>query len=479
MKPMWRSAVWLACAGCAQLFGIDNTTSGSDAGTSATLTVTRRSVGASVISAPEDLSMLTATFYFPASDPTMLQAVAGTANGSSWSADAAGDPTIVFTLPEYPMPRTHGVALGRNVKLGHDVLEHPSPTAAAAGAMVVVQATLPTAYDATEALVFYAVGAWTEYQITSGLPAVGTTAVNTSFPYESASSITGRPLEAFTDADRVLLLRYGGASLTGAAELSMAQSDTTTTLVFGPVTPNDPAPSTLPIDPAGITARFASTLPAMPAPSTSWAVFADVAPGESAGPTLQSGSVADTDTMISLAYGNPFTSPVWQSELAISSTASRTFTPASPALPATLYAQLHQVADPTSPVDYAGGMPTSITVNGTVLNADGMTVTVDPTKAVSVSFTADKTANTYYRIELFSLVPSADNLSLVYEHQFDIVSATPTFSVPPALVPDGLYTLRATCIAGQYPDAASGDVSTPSLPGAYGLLDSGVFTVTH
>ena len=49
---------------CAQLFGINDTTKSTPPG-EATLTMTRESVGATVITAPQDISTLMSTFYVP------------------------------------------------------------------------------------------------------------------------------------------------------------------------------------------------------------------------------------------------------------------------------------------------------------------------------------------------------------------------------------------------------------------------------
>ncbi len=481
MIVMWRSAIWataLTSAGCAQLFGIKETTGGDAGAGGATLEVTRRSIGATLMTGPQDLTGQTASFYFPDAPSTKVD---GTPSGNTWSAPGNGNPTIIYTLPDYPQPLIHGLALpSRAVKLGYDVFEHPSPTAAATGAMVTAQATLPSPFAAGESLEFLAIGAWSQYAITTGLPAVGTTAVNTTFPYSSSTSLTGRPLEKFTAADRVLLLRYVGANLTGAAEASVDQSDTTTTVVFGPVAAvGATTTGTIPIDSTTLSNRYLGSLPAMTYAGTSWAVVAAVTPGTSSGPRLSTGSVAMTDTSISLAYDNPFTSPAWNTEVFIASSATRMYAPGAPTLPVTLSASLFELADPSATFDFPAGMPTSIAVNNTTLMSDGMTVTIDRTTAVTVSFAADMSNNALYQIQLFALMPDSTNTSLVYQDVFDLTSTQPMFSVPPELFPPGTYTLRATCIAGGYPGAQAGDVTMRALPMSLGSLDSGVFTVVN
>ena len=90
MIGMWRLAIWataLVSAGCAQLFGIKDTTGGGDGGgNGASLAVTRRSIGASLMTAPQDLTGQTC-------DALSL--------GIGFTADPALLGTIVPT-PQYP-----------------------------------------------------------------------------------------------------------------------------------------------------------------------------------------------------------------------------------------------------------------------------------------------------------------------------------------------------------------------------------------
>jgi len=481
MRPLVLATAF-GCAGCAQLFGIANTTGAADAGAGASLAVTRVSVGATTVTAPQDLTGQTATFYTPDVDPTKLDATPGVLAGNTWTAAVAGTPLVMFTLPAYPMAVTRGLALPAAAQsLDYVVVEHPSPTIADANAMVTVQGTLPSPFATGESLQFYAVGAWVDYGITTGLPPLGTTAVNTTFAYASASSITGRPLEAFTTADRVLLLRYANGVLTAAGQASpLDQSSTTTTVVvnqLAAVTATTTA--SLALDQLTLGQRFGQTMPPMASSAVSWAAAAEAAPGVFVGPVLQSGTVGATDTSISLAFGNPFaTTNHWASALQVVATATRTFTPADPALPATLTASLVQLVDPdTSPtLDFAAGLPTSVSINGTVLT-DGAPVSIDPAQAVNVTIAADRTTNTLYQLQLVQLVPNAGNTALDQQVEFTVTGTTPSFTLPPQLFPSGLYTLRAICDAGSYAGAASGDLAMPAFPAVTGSFESGVFTV--
>ncbi|HTR51520.1 MAG TPA: hypothetical protein VMJ10_12480 [Kofleriaceae bacterium] len=472
----------IAAAGCAQVFGIANTTGPNDADTGASLAVTRISVGATVVTAPQDLTGQTATFYAPDVDPTMLDATTGVlTGGESWNADVPGTPLVMFTLPAYPMMVTRGLALPAAAQqYGYVVLEHPNPTVADANAMVTVQATLPTPFASGESLQFYAIGPWAVYNLTT-LPNPGTTAVNSTFSYSSATSVTGRPLESFTTADRVLLLRYLNGVLTGAGEAApLAQSSTSTTVVVSPFTAVTAAlTGTLALDQITLAQRFGQTMPLTSTLGISWTAAAEAAPGVFVGPVLQSGIVGATDTQISFAFGNPFAATnQWGTALSVVATASRTFTPASPALPATLTATLSQLVDPTTmpTLDFSGGLPTAVAINGTTLS-DGASVSIDPTAAVTVAITADRTANTLYTVQLISLAPNAANTALDQQVVFTVTGTSPTFTLPPQLFPSGLYTLRAICDAGTYPGATSGVLTMQAFPDATGSLESGVFTV--
>jgi len=474
-------ATTIACAGCAQLFGIDNTTGARDAAAGASLAVTRISVGATELTAPQDLTGQTATFYAPGVDPTTLDATTGTLAGDTWTSGLPGTPLVVFTLPAYPTALSYAMALPAAAqKFGYVVLEHPNPTAADANAMVTVQGTLATSFVMGESLEFYVVGAWVDNNL-AVLPSPGTTAVNTTFAYSSSTSLTGRPLESFTTADRVLLLRYTSGVLTGAGQASpIAQSATSTTVVIGPIatvsatTTGSPA-----LDQITLGQRFAQTTPLTSTLDVSWTAAAEAAPGVFAGPVLQSGTVAPTATSIAYAFGNPFaTTNQWGSALSVQAVATRSYTPASPAIPITLTASLSQLVDPTAmpTLNFPAGLPTSISIDGTMLT-DGATISIDPTAAVTATIATDHTTNTLYSLTLISLVPNAGMTAFDEQVQFTVTGTSPTFTLPPQLFPAGLYTFRARCDAGNYPGAASGDLTMTSFPDAIGTLESGVFTV--
>src|SRR5438105_14701185 len=92
-----------ALAGCAQIFGIDQT-SGAEG---VKLTIQRRSIGATIVDSPQDLSMNTASWLIADDgDPTGLTRVpAELADVDTWRAVIRNaTPPIQFDLPDFPKP---------------------------------------------------------------------------------------------------------------------------------------------------------------------------------------------------------------------------------------------------------------------------------------------------------------------------------------------------------------------------------------
>ena len=351
--------------------------------------------------------------------------------------------------------------------------------------MVTLQGTLPTPFASTESLEFYAVGPWTEYPLpVASEPPVGTTAVNTTFAYSNATAFRG-PLNTFTSADRLLLLRYNnGNVLTGVGSAPAMDQGATSTLVFGSLSAL--APTTViavPLDASMVTPRFAAAMPATPFTGLGWSVAASVTEdGIDAGPLLQSGGALVTDTSVSLSFANPFAATdSWQATMLMVADGARSFTPADPALPVTLTAQFAQKAEPTAALslNFPAAMPTMITLQGTPLVTDGLAVTLDTTHAVTVDVTTDTSDVVLYQVYLYALVPNTGMTALEFQEVFDATSDQPSFTFPPELFQDGLYTISVVCYDGGYPGAETGDLTTRTFPFAYGALDSGVFTVSH
>src|SRR5215813_2600670 len=104
------ASVWLlvSLGGCAQLFGIDDTTGptgGDDAPPPATtLAYTRISIGANAVRAPLDVTANTATYIPPdATDPSGIRRVPTTLVGTNeWTAPLTAAAPVFFDLPDFP-----------------------------------------------------------------------------------------------------------------------------------------------------------------------------------------------------------------------------------------------------------------------------------------------------------------------------------------------------------------------------------------
>src|SRR5688572_12131293 len=97
----------LAAPGCAQLFGLDTTSSPDADPSRVSLTMQRFSVGASVQKNPLDLSGQTASFLVDdgAGSFTKIPAELGPMDTFS-AAILTGTPPVMFTLPDLPNPNT-------------------------------------------------------------------------------------------------------------------------------------------------------------------------------------------------------------------------------------------------------------------------------------------------------------------------------------------------------------------------------------
>jgi hypothetical protein len=475
MQMMRALVLPIAVGGCAQLFGLDETTGGPDA---ASLEITRVSVGTTVVTAHQPLDGQIAT-YLTADGP-----VTATAADNIGSAPVAGAPPVEFTLPSFAGLLDLGA---RHQAFPFVVLEHPNPAPGTAGAMFQVQGTLPTGYAAGESLVLYVVGAWFDIGVTA--PAVGSTAINATVAPADANSLSGPTRQAVSADDAVLLLRYDATGTLTAAGEAPAFAETATSSVIFPsgavpgaitaITADHTVSATLASTPAAIGQRLAATQPApMTAASLPWSIVST--PGASAlaiaGPQLRSGAVAATDTAVTTTFGDPFaTSHGWKSALSWTAEATRTYTP--PGLPAvTLVSRLSTIVDPATPtLDLPAGLPTAITIATTALTSDGLSVPIDPMAPIAISATVDQPGDTLYELSVLRLV--ANSTSTTFEDRLEAFSTTPTFSIPGDTFKVGeLYTLRVTSFHGGFSGVATGDLQMRALPVATGSLDSGVFT---
>ncbi len=465
----------LPLAGCAQLFGIDNTT-GPGTGSGATLSIQRVSIGAAINKAPQDLSMQTASFLV--GDATSLVPTTAVVSAPGvWSADVADTPPVLFTLPDLPMGAQHLWALPSRAMKGNLIaFEHPNSTMPSATSALSLNVTIP-AY-AGEKLQVYAVGAWMEHVLAGAeLPAANATTIATTIPYSMFTPATGSPAARITLADVVLVLRYTGATLAGVLQATpFDQTDGTDNIGGTMVAVTADKTLSIPL-PTDLTTRYQAVRPAVGAPASSWNVTA--APGESlglaTGVSLLSGAPAATDTMVTGMFGDPFDSLGWPAVFSLSTSASRTYTLNT--IPVTLSASLSVKVDAsatTAPLD--AGLPNTILVGTTMLNSDGQMLTVDQTTPVAVSFLSDKSMNTLYTANIYELV--VNGMAIDRNLVIAATSTTPSFLFPAGTLQSGhTYVINAACFQGGFPNAAMGDLQTSSLPMAHGALDSAVFTV--
>lgn len=473
-----------AAAGCAQIAGIEETT-GLVPLDRVSLEVDRISIGATITRTPQSLAASTATYLIPDdAEPDGFQRIpADLTDINLWSAPIEqGAPLLVFDLPDHPRPlvRMHDLGL-RNVTVGFGQYEHPNPTPAPAGAMITVQATLPTAYAVGETFQFYSVGTWNNLALTVPALAGATTLGPETFAFESTALLAGRPHERITAADAVLVLRYVANELTGVMEAAPfdQSGDDLVSGTMSAVAADQMLDAT--IDPAGVATRYAPLRPAMGAPTMSWSLAA--VPGidhvAARGLALRSAAVAAIDPgALAVPFGNPFMSKGWRTMFSWATTATRSFTPPALALPVTLRAELVTRVEPTAgmTVELSAGLPELITLDGMPLSTDGLTI-ARPTRAVPVRFAAGGT-NTLYQLQLYELVPNMAGTALEYSHVITATSATNEFLLPPELfVADKTYVIRAVTYGGSYPELATGDLTVRSLPVSIGYHDSGVFTV--
>lgn len=475
---MLRLAVLAALlCGCAQLLGLDETSGGPP---SASLSFERASIGARVVTAPQELSGSMATYLVPDdADPTGLTRVAATqVEPGRWTAPITRPAPILFDLPDHPAPILRIFDFPQlEVKSLFGVLEHPDPQPAPDGAMITVNTTLDVPFNGADRFELFTLGSWNAVALAA--PAVGATVLAQTFPFTAMSSLTGRmPLERITADDAAVVLRYAGNELQGAlraAPFDQTGADT----VSGPLTTVPIQPFSFAIDQVDLTRRYGAVRPPVGAPGMQWTLRA--APGAQLntdlGPLLAAGGPTDATTVSSQA-GNPF-APDWPSTVLWLSQASRTYTPPAAGLPVTLFAGMHEraILESGLQMKLPAGLPTRITLIGTVLENDGVTI-AKPARGVEVSFQTDVPENTLYQLQLFKLVPNAAMTALQHELKLGAQGIQPRFVLPPELFEAGAhYTLRAIAVAGGFPGVAEGDLTKRSIPIAVSFLDSGVFQV--
>jgi hypothetical protein len=481
-------AALAACTGCAQLFGLVDTT-GVDANVDfATLQVQRVSIGATVIKAPQDLTGQTAQFF--QDDNTRLDGqLMGT---DTFTSVLPGTPPVLFTVPDMLVPKRLMALPARNQKNVLLAYEHPGKQPPLPSSQIALAVTLPSNYTTGQTFAVQSIGAWMGYDLVAAdLPAVDTSnSISRTIPYTAFNSMVGGEKSRITMSDVTLVLRYTGAALSGVLQAQFDQTDGADGVsgTMSAVTADKMAGGM--VDAANITTRFTAVRPTTAAPAFAWAVTAAPAwsLGISTGVRLSSGTVAAAATTFDTAmWGNPFESLDWKAVLAFSASSSRTYTYTENAvsLAVSLSTAMTQLAEPSTTLDVTmpAGLPTTVRANQMLLTSDGMTVPLDLTKPVEVDAIVDKPSNTLYELAVVQLGIDATGTAPVITrtivlYMYTTATGMPLFKVPPDTFTVGnTYYITVRSYQGGFTSAADGDLTVASLPLAASVLDSGVFTV--
>ena len=486
-----------AIPGCAQLFGIQET-SGGDGGTAdadpagVSAKVQRISIGTTAARSAYDISHYPASFFVADNSPQGFKRVAATAAGDTWSAAIPdGNPpmevTLGLDLPDvfrrlYALPQ-------RNLQILYGIYEQPNAPAAPANGALQVTVTLPAASQATESYQLFSVGSWANHGFTPGVDfTVGAATIGpVDVPFNATlwGNISGRPFTKITSADELLALRYVGAQLTGAAEFAAFDQSDTTTAINATMTPVAAAALDVHLSPTDIDTRLTNPTPKCTALAMNWSVNA--APGweiaNGAGPQLEAGGVVLADSgAITVPFGNPFAAKGWKSVFTWATNKSRTYViPGLGNLTGTFYTGLNQIAEvtPGLTLDTPAAVPIVISINTTPLATDGATVALDPTKSVTLSLLADRADPLFYQFNVYELRVNAAGTALEAHVAYVAVTATTSVAIPNDVFAVGkTYYVRGHTINGGYPAFAQGNLWNRSLPYSVGYLDAGVFTVT-
>ena len=477
--------VAIALSGCAQLFGIDETSKATDAQPPPLSSVQLQHlyVGKTMMTAPEDLSAstTTASYFVPdAASPGGVRKVSSTLLGTdTWTADLGGMTVPVeYTSPDVPnnviklfdLPSPH-------LKVLVGVFEKPGHEPAPANPTLNINVGLNPAQNA-ERYELFTLGSW----INVGLTAPGATAgaLTQSLPLTTAMSPIKR-LDKITIDDPVLILRFVGNTLVGKLDVTPF-NQTGTDPITGTVMPvAQDQMLDVTVNQAQVASRYSTVRPAISAPAMQWILRA--APGLDYvidnGPLLNAAGVAAADPpRITAMYGNPWAS-TFPTELIWATGASRTYTVPGTTATVTLQAAMQQRIKPTAGAQLLlpAGLPDRITANSTVLNVDNSVVMAPADTPVDVSFTPDMTNNTLYAVELWELVPGA---TMTYSLSRVMIgfSTNPHVAIPhDHFKPATNYMFRAISWTGCWTAVASGDFTQMTLPCSFAFVDSGVFTV--
>jgi hypothetical protein len=478
----------LAASGCAQLFGIDETSGPTIDPSRVSLTMQRWSIGASVSKNPLDMSKQTADFLVDdgAGNYTKLPGENTATDVLSAALPAPATPPVLFSLPDLGTPFKRLWANPARDRRGvFAVHEHPSPQPPSPSSQIMLTATLPSGYASGESFRVEVIGAWMLRGLASGeLPApdLGNMNINTTLPFSSFSRITGSPAARITSQDVVVVERYMGNRLTGVYQVPpFDQTDGTDPINANLVAVPTNKSVSATVTPPTYMQRFSAVRPSVSGLGMSWVITA--APGWSigsnAGPLLNAANVAMTDTMISTTWGNPYESLDWRSLLQFNTSSSRSYMFMGIAMG--LSAQMYVNAEPGMgmTLDMPAGLPINIRVNQVPLSTDGMSVMLDLTKPVEVDAITDRPNATTYYVSVYEVALSMDGMSVERKLLVDAAfTGEPKIKLPPELFQIGhYYYFDFRCMQGGYMNGATGDFQTLTLPYSVSRADSAVFQV--
>jgi hypothetical protein len=482
------AGLFIALTGCAQIFGLDTTTAASDGSAAASVTaeVERMSIGATVNTAPEDLTTDGSgdSLAFLVADPNgsggLTSVPATQTTAGTWTAAIAdGTPAADFTLQGQ---RQIWAFPTRDLKIADVHLEHPNPMAPDPSAALAVSVSLPSAVMAGEAFYIEEIGPW----LSASIPGTnGATSVGDTLGIAAMTPATSAPPASVIPTDVVVVLRYLNAQLTGVFQAASFTETAGGNQVDGAMTAFSPDQTFgASIDQTAQNARFAAVRPAVGTPIYTWMVIA--APGAMrgipSGPQLNAAALASTDTAIGASYGNPFASLGWSALVDYSASESRAVTVNGLSL--TLQTTSTSLVVPSGTamptLDLPGALAQTISIDQQPLSTDNTTVMIDRTAPATLSLVVDRQSSIMYQAILYEVVPN-DATTAKLSYVIEVLTNDPAkLQIPEDLLVVGhTYTVRVTCYADGFTGAATGDLLSSSPPFDYASTFSGVFTVTN
>jgi len=479
VKYLWL----LVLPGCAQLFGLDDTTGPtSDApGPGAHVTLQHESIGATVVDAPADNT--TVTFHVPDGAGGFQQVPATLESRGVWNGDIPDgvNPMVDFTVDgvrrlwAFPTRDLHAVSA---------LLEHPDPQPAPSPASLTLDVSVDLT-NGTESFVLYTVGAWS----VQGLANPGMASALTQVVDYQMSTPIGGPLAKLTTADDVLIFRRrldiasNTSPLDGVFQTTLDQTGADTLTGALNTTAVDKTINAS-VNPSTLATRYTAVRPAVAGLAMGMAVIASpgFARGDVNGPTLNDHGIAMTDTLVTLPYGNPFASLGWNELVYFNSYETRavTVTGAMTALGLAAGEQTFTTPGANLTVDLPAGLPVTISLGTTLLASDNTTVPLDTTKYAHITMVNDRPSATFVSAQVYEVTVDTMGVPSV-KFVIEAAASDPAALVlPPNVLAVGhMYVILAITHVGGYPNLATGDLATTAPPLHVAYNYSGVFTVEN